>query len=424
MYSTDNGPHMNTWPDGGDDAVPEREEHELGRRVPCARGDPLARQDPGRRRLQRDRPAPRLAADVPGSRRRAGRRREAEGRPCRSATRPTRCTSTATTCCPYLTGEAEKSPRQGMRLLLRRRRRARAALRQLEGRLHGAAGRRARCGSGPSRSSPLRRSEALQPAHRPVRACRRDLEHLLRLVRRQRLPRSWPATAVVAQFLETFKEFPPRQKAASFTIDQVVEKLEDGTDGRAVGMDRAARILERHADARGDRRASPRRRRRRSRPRSGSRSSTTTARSGARSRCRSRRLHPPRLAAMAEAGRVAPRKQPWQAAYEKDYAWLGGCREALHRRRHRGEGAPRGRDRGFRGHRRSTSTPPPRPAFLSTHRIRRSVAATCATARTCRWSSSCAISRATGFTCFIASGGSRDFMRTVSDELYEIPRTA
>ena len=28
------------------------------------------------------------------------------------------------------------------------------------------------------------------------------------------------------QFLETFKEFPPRQKAASFTIDQVVEKLE------------------------------------------------------------------------------------------------------------------------------------------------------------------------------------------------------
>jgi len=34
------------------------------------------------------------------------------------------------------------------------------------------------------------------------------------------------ATALVAQFLETFKEFPPRQKAASFTIDQVVAKLE------------------------------------------------------------------------------------------------------------------------------------------------------------------------------------------------------
>jgi len=33
-------------------------------------------------------------------------------------------------------------------------------------------------------------------------------------------------TAVVTQFLATFEEFPPRQKAASFTIDQVVEKLE------------------------------------------------------------------------------------------------------------------------------------------------------------------------------------------------------
>jgi arylsulfatase A-like enzyme len=34
------------------------------------------------------------------------------------------------------------------------------------------------------------------------------------------------ATAIVTQFLETFKEFPPRQEAASFTIDQVVKKLE------------------------------------------------------------------------------------------------------------------------------------------------------------------------------------------------------
>jgi arylsulfatase A-like enzyme len=31
---------------------------------------------------------------------------------------------------------------------------------------------------------------------------------------------------IVAQFLETFKEFPPRQKAATFTIDQVLDKLE------------------------------------------------------------------------------------------------------------------------------------------------------------------------------------------------------
>ena len=30
----------------------------------------------------------------------------------------------------------------------------------------------------------------------------------------------------MTQFLETFKDFPPRQRAASFTIDQAVAKLE------------------------------------------------------------------------------------------------------------------------------------------------------------------------------------------------------
>jgi arylsulfatase len=29
----------------------------------------------------------------------------------------------------------------------------------------------------------------------------------------------------VAEFLATFKEFPPRQKAASFSLDQVIEKM-------------------------------------------------------------------------------------------------------------------------------------------------------------------------------------------------------
>jgi arylsulfatase A-like enzyme len=34
-----------------------------------------------------------------------------------------------------------------------------------------------------------------------------------------------PAQAYVAKFLQTFKKFPPRQKAASFTIDQIMEQL-------------------------------------------------------------------------------------------------------------------------------------------------------------------------------------------------------
>ncbi len=39
------------------------------------------------------------------------------------------------------------------------------------------------------------------------------------------------ASAVVGEFLETFKEFPPRQRAASFTVDQAVEKLEAAIAG-------------------------------------------------------------------------------------------------------------------------------------------------------------------------------------------------
>jgi arylsulfatase len=36
-----------------------------------------------------------------------------------------------------------------------------------------------------------------------------------------------PTQVYVAQFLETFKEFPPRQKAGSFSVDQVLETLQN-----------------------------------------------------------------------------------------------------------------------------------------------------------------------------------------------------
>ncbi len=38
-----------------------------------------------------------------------------------------------------------------------------------------------------------------------------------------------PAQAYVADFLGTFKEFPPRQKPASFSIDQVMEQMQEAT---------------------------------------------------------------------------------------------------------------------------------------------------------------------------------------------------
>ena len=38
-----------------------------------------------------------------------------------------------------------------------------------------------------------------------------------------------PAQVYVGKFLITFKEFPPRQKAASFSIDQLMNKLQTTT---------------------------------------------------------------------------------------------------------------------------------------------------------------------------------------------------
>jgi hypothetical protein len=37
-----------------------------------------------------------------------------------------------------------------------------------------------------------------------------------------------PAQSYVGQHLATYKEFPPRQKAGSFSLDQVLEKLQQG----------------------------------------------------------------------------------------------------------------------------------------------------------------------------------------------------
>ena len=37
-----------------------------------------------------------------------------------------------------------------------------------------------------------------------------------------------PAQTYVGEFLATFKEFPPRQKAASFSLSQVMEKMKSG----------------------------------------------------------------------------------------------------------------------------------------------------------------------------------------------------
>ena len=41
---------------------------------------------------------------------------------------------------------------------------------------------------------------------------------------------SLPARQVSAKFLATFKDYPPSQRAASFSVDQIVEKMQKTLD--------------------------------------------------------------------------------------------------------------------------------------------------------------------------------------------------
>jgi len=41
-----------------------------------------------------------------------------------------------------------------------------------------------------------------------------------------------PAVGYVEEFLETFKDYPPRQKAEGMAIQQTLEKLKQGAGGK------------------------------------------------------------------------------------------------------------------------------------------------------------------------------------------------
>ena len=82
------------------DAVPQREEHQLGRRLPRAGDGALAGPHQAGHGLERDRSAARLVPDAAGRGRRARRQGEAAQGLRRRRAAPSRCTSTATTSCP------------------------------------------------------------------------------------------------------------------------------------------------------------------------------------------------------------------------------------------------------------------------------------------------------------------------------------
>jgi phosphoserine phosphatase len=127
-----------------------------------------------------------------------------------------------------------------------------------------------------------------------------------------------------------------------------------------------------------------------------------------------------RLAVMAGADELLRTKQPWQAAYEKDYAWLGGVID----KHYSGDDGDLkvlmgGLLQAFAGETVDEYLAGA-TAFLD--------AAAHPTLdrrlRDCAYLPMVELLRyleSHGFTCYIASGGSRDFMRAVTAELYAIP---
>jgi arylsulfatase A-like enzyme len=222
FYSTDNGPHMNTWPDAA--MTPFRGEKntnwEGGWRVPAMvrwPGKIPAGSVSNEIMHHMDwLPTFVAAAGEPDVKEKLLKGHRAIGRNYKVHL-------DGYNFLPYLTGESDRGTAQGDLLLLRRRRPDGTALQRLEADLHGAA----------------RRGDAagLDRAVRPLRLpyivnLRRDPYERALITSNTYydwlLDRAYllvPAQDYVAQFLATFKSYPPRQKAASFSLDQVMEKL-------------------------------------------------------------------------------------------------------------------------------------------------------------------------------------------------------
>ena len=127
-----------------------------------------------------------------------------------------------------------------------------------------------------------------------------------------------------------------------------------------------------------------------------------------------------RLAAMANEDELLRQKQPWKAAYEQDYAWLGGAME----KHYAGDDSDvklviGGVLRAFAG-----QTVDEYASAAAAFLDEASHPTLGRLLRDCWYLPMVELLRfleGHGFTCFVASGGSRDFMRTITGELYGIP---
>ncbi len=180
LYTTDNGPHMNTWPDGA--MTPFRSEKntnwEGAFRVPCMIRWPgkIKAGSISNEMVSGLDWCPTLLAAVgdPDVKEKLLAGHEADGKRFKVHL-------DGFNQLPYLTGQRERSAAAALLLLQRRRGSGRPAIRELQGRIPGAAGHRhlARVGRAVHRAP---RAQVLRPASRPVRASGRHLQHILRLV--------------------------------------------------------------------------------------------------------------------------------------------------------------------------------------------------------------------------------------------------
>jgi arylsulfatase len=226
MYSTDNGPHMNSWPDGG--MTPFRSEKntnwEGAYRVPCMVRWP-GKIKPGtisNEMISHLDWLPTLAAiagdaDV----------KERLLASCKLGEKTFKVHLDGYNLLPYLTGQTEKSPR--VSFIYCNDDQQLTALRYdnwklvfLEQRVQGTL----RIWAEPFtnlrvpmifnlRTDPYERADITSNTYYDWL-----IDHIFLLV---------PAQQYVGQFLQTFKEYPPRQKAASFNLDEVLKKITESS---------------------------------------------------------------------------------------------------------------------------------------------------------------------------------------------------
>ena len=222
MYSTDNGAEVMSWPDGG--TTPFRGEKDTncegGWRVPCAIRWPGVIK-PGtvsNEIFSHTDMLPTLAA--------------AAGEPdiveklkkgYKAGNKTFKVHIDGYNLLPFLKGEVKENPRKGFLYWSDDGDLMALRVEQLEGHVHGAA--RPRAGRLARAAGRAARAEDLQPAERSrSSAATRTAAMFYDKWMADRAFLLVPAQAIVGEFLKTFEEFPPRQKPASFSIDQALEK--------------------------------------------------------------------------------------------------------------------------------------------------------------------------------------------------------